>query len=205
MWDPRIHRALDGELPLDELPPEERAVVERLRTAASLLRELPPSARADLALESRVMAALRRRPSLGERVGRWLAEPRTLSVRLRPAWSLAVAVSVGAVLLARGAIRPVAPGPGKGVVEFVAPFPAARSVTVAGSFNDWQPERLRLADGDHDGVWRATAVLPSGTHEYMFVIDGERWVPDPLGERYVDDGYGRQNTLLVVREGSFAP
>ena len=35
----------------------------------------------------------------------------------------------------------------------------------------------------------------------MFVVDGERWVPDPLAGRYVEDGFGagRENSLLIVR------
>jgi hypothetical protein len=35
----------------------------------------------------------------------------------------------------------------------------------------------------------------------MFVVDGERWVPDPLAGRYVDDGFGagRENSLMIVR------
>ena len=56
-----------------------------------------------------------------------------------------------------------------------------------------------LRDDDHDGVWRAAVVLPVGQHEYMFVVDGEQWVTDPLAGRFVDDGFGRQNSLLIVR------
>ena len=47
-------------------------------------------------------------------------------------------------------------------------------------------------------------MLPAGQHEYMFVVDGERWVADPLAGRYVDDGFGagRQNAVLIVRRAS---
>ena len=49
--------------------------------------------------------------------------------------------------------------------------------------------------------------LPAGQHEYMFVVDGERWVPDPLAGRYVDDGFGegQQNSLLIVRPAAAQP
>jgi len=51
-------------------------------------------------------------------------------------------------------------------------------------------------------VWRATIVLPVGQHEYMFVVDGERWVADPNAGRYVDDDFGRENAVLIVRPSS---
>ena len=60
---------------------------------------------------------------------------------------------------------------------------------------------MHLHDENHDGIWHGAVVLPAGPHEYMFVVDGERWVPDPLAGRYVDDGFGagRENSLLIVR------
>ena len=78
-------------------------------------------------------------------------------------------------------------------------FPGARTVEVVGSFTDWRPGAIPLRDDDHDGVWKTEVVLPAGAHEYMFVVDGERWVSDPLAGRYVDDGFGRQNALIIVR------
>jgi 1,4-alpha-glucan branching enzyme len=76
-----------------------------------------------------------------------------------------------------------------------------------GSFNDWSRGMLHLNDDDGDGVWHGAAVLPAGQHEYMFVVDGERWVPDPLAGRYVDDGFGagQQNSVLIVRPAAAQP
>ena len=90
-------------------------------------------------------------------------------------------------------------GEEEGIAQFVARFPGARSVAVVGSFNDWRAGSIALEDRDHDGVWRGVVVLPAGTHEYMFVVDGERWVADPLAGRYVADDFGRENSLLIVR------
>jgi 1,4-alpha-glucan branching enzyme len=72
-------------------------------------------------------------------------------------------------------------------------------VEVVGSFTDWRPGAIPLQDDDRDGVWQTEVVLPAGEHEYMFVVDGERWVPDPLAGRYADDGFGRQNAVIIVR------
>jgi 1,4-alpha-glucan branching enzyme len=120
-------------------------------------------------------------------------------LRLRPVWSLALVASV--LLLA--VLPSPEPGPQlgdeEGIAQFVGRFPGARSVNVVGSFNDWGPVSIPLEDRDHNGVWQAAVVLPAGTHEYMFVVDGERWVVDPLAGRFVEDGFGRENSLLIVR------
>jgi len=42
-------------------------------------------------------------------------------------------------------------------------------------------------------------VLPAGAHEYMFVVDDERWVPDYSANRFVEDDFGRENSVLIVR------
>jgi len=46
-------------------------------------------------------------------------------------------------------------------------------------------------------VWTATLTLPVGQHQYAFVVDGQRWVPDP-GAPAVDDGFGRRNSVLTL-------
>ena len=197
--DPRLQEALDGERDAATLPPELRDSFARLTAAARLLGEPPAISVAD-----RVMAEVRgsKRAGAAHRWARWLAQPRAVTVRLRPAWTLALAAALAAVvLLPGGRGQQVAPGAQEGVAQFVGHFPGARSVEVVGSFNDWQRGNLPLRDEDHDGIWHGAVVLPAGQHEYMFVVDGERWVADPLAGRYVDDGFGagRQNALLIVR------
>src|SRR5258708_1799425 len=150
--DPRVHEALDGERPLESLPPDLRVTADRLLEVAALLAAAP-----------------------------------------------AAALAVFALLPNGG---PLALGPEEGIAQFVLPASGVHSVHVAGSFNDWRPGAIALEDRDHDGVWRATLVLPVGQHEYMFVVDGERWVSDPNAGRYVDDDFGRENAVLIVRPSS---
>jgi len=200
--DRRLQEALDGERDPGTLPSELREAYARLVGAAQLLSYTPPASVAE-----RVMAEIRRLPApaagaledgVARRVARWFARPRAVTVRLRPVWTLAIAAALAAVVFLPLA-ESVAPGAEEGVAQFVGHFPGARSVEVVGSFNDWRLGALALSDEHHDGIWHGAVVLPAGQHEYMFVVDGERWVADPLAGRYVDDGFGRENALLIVR------
>ena len=194
--DPRIHQALDGELASEAVPAELRRAVARLAAAGDLLATPVPAA----SLESRVMAAIRRpAPSHAQRLMRWLVTPRAIILRVRPAWSLAFAALVAALTLFTARDEGPELAEHEGIAQFVGRFPEAQSVHVVGTFNDWRPGSIALEDQDHDGVWRATVVLPAGAYEYMFVVDGERWVPDHLAERLVADDFGRENSIVIVR------
>lgn len=72
----------------------------------------------------------------------------------------------------------------------------AESVCLVGDFNQWSPEShclKRKADG-----WEIVVALSSGPHQYAFVIDRITWVPDPNGMYLQDDGFGRQNSVIMV-------
>lgn len=194
--DPTIHKALDGDVPLETLAPAQRGDADRLEAAVALLAAAAVAG----SVEQRVMAAIQRpAPSAGRRLIRWALRPHSVVLRMRPVWSLALAAS--ALLLALLPAPRTTPllGEEEGIAQFVGRFPGARSVHVVGSFNDWAPVSIPLEEPDHDGIWRAVVVLPTGTHEYMFVVDGERWVVDPLAGRFVEDGFGRENSVLIVR------
>ena len=193
--DPQVHRVLDGELPREALAPAQLAQLAALERAATLLGDVPPAS-----VATRVMAAVRRpAPTLGQRVVRWFTGRHTVTISFRPVWSLALAAALAAIAVIPGGGPGPVLGDEEGIAQFVGRFPGAKSVQVAGSFADWRPGAVELRDDDHDGIWRGTVVLPVGQHEYMLVVDGERWVTDPLAGRYVDDGFGRQNALLIVR------
>jgi peroxiredoxin len=61
----------------------------------------------------------------------------------------------------------------------------ADAVYLAGAFNDWKPDALRLDGPDAEGRFTKTIALPAGTHEYKFVLDGTRWRQDPGNRREV--------------------
>ncbi len=83
-------------------------------------------------------------------------------------------------------------------VEFTIPADIeARSVAVAGDFNDWSPTANPLL-ADNQGAWRTTVPLPPGRHRFRYVIDGERWENDWAADEYESNDLGEQNSIKVV-------
>jgi 1,4-alpha-glucan branching enzyme len=81
-------------------------------------------------------------------------------------------------------------------VELTCYAPGARTVQVAGSFNDWRPEANPLGHQGSD-EWSATLSLPSGQYEYRFVVDGV-WTDDPRAMQWAANPYGGVNSVLTV-------
>ena len=82
-------------------------------------------------------------------------------------------------------------------VRFALMRPEARSVALAGSFNQWSTASHPMARQNSRGVWSAVVPLPPGEHLFMYVVDGTEWV-SPLAEEYMDDGFGSKNGVVVV-------
>ena len=78
----------------------------------------------------------------------------------------------------------------------IAP-PDARTVTLAGSFNEWSTTSHPLSR-QPSGIWTIVVALPPGEHLFMFVVDGQ-WVSPPVADDYADDGFGKRNGIVVVR------
>ena len=73
------------------------------------------------------------------------------------------------------------------VVRFVFVDSSAQTVSLVGDFNAWSRESTPLLRDAASGVWTATVALPSGRHEYAFIVNGERWVADPFAARVRDE------------------
>jgi predicted anti-sigma-YlaC factor YlaD len=138
------------------------------------------------ALEDRIMDAIPRLPA-PRRAAR--AKPRTPLWAAAAAAVLVVAVGVGLGLRARaGAYL---------TVSFVLDTPGARTVAVVGDFTEWQTTGYELSRRASDGKWEITMRLRRDrSYTYGFVIDGERWIPDPGAPETVDDGFGGVNSIL---------
>ncbi len=72
----------------------------------------------------------------------------------------------------------------------------ATTVSVAGSFNDWQPDTKPMHPIG-SGHWLKETALVPGTYEYCLVVDGQ-WKADPQAGESVPNPYGGRNSILVV-------
>ena len=175
-FNPLVKQLLDGDITLADLPSELRVEGE------AALRLLAAVDRTEISMPAvtwRVMATLERRRR-----------------RFLP-WLLAPALAIAAALVIL--LRPTAPAPTAALVtvRFVLVAPDAKQVSLAGTFNQWDAHVTPLVRTGATGVWTATLTLPAGQHQYAFVVDGVRWVPDP-GAPAVDDGFGRRNSVLTL-------
>ncbi len=74
--------------------------------------------------------------------------------------------------------------------------PAAKSVFIAGTFNDWRPTATEMVPVG-EGRWLKELVLPPGIYEYQLVVDGS-WMADPLVVETAPNPFGGLNSVLKV-------
>ncbi len=192
-FHPLVKQLLDGELTIADLPAELRAEGEE---AVRLLTGVDRSPVELPAVTQRVMQTLASRPAPAVPAWKRVMRPREIRLRIRP-WVLAPALAIAAALiLLIWPATPARPAP-LVTVRFVLVAPDAREVSLAGTFNQWDAHATPLVRSGSTGVWTATLTLPAGQHQYAFVVDGARWVPDP-GAPAVDDGFGRRNSVLTL-------
>jgi hypothetical protein len=188
-----IHRFLDGDTTArpdgQDVDPRELAAYEGAIRTLETSRPAPPAG-----FVERVMAALPERVGipfrerilrLWPREGRWLA----------PAFAGATAsfvVTIAVIVLFRAGPRE------QTLVTFELHAPDAGSVELVGSFNDWAVGEIRLDGPDATGHWAVTIPLSEGRHEYLFLVDGERWITDPKAAIHRPDGFGRSNAVLEI-------
>ncbi|MBM3497771.1 MAG: hypothetical protein FJX74_03785 [Armatimonadetes bacterium] len=84
-------------------------------------------------------------------------------------------------------------------VRFVVDCPGARSVYLAGSFNNWDPTARRMKRV-RKGAPEFVAVLDlaPGCYPFKFIADGE-WLCCPNARR-VGNEFGGENSVIDVEE-----
>lgn len=217
----RLDAYLDGELPRDDLSAEEAAQAAAFEAKVGELRGLLGAATpADM--DTRVLRRITElgleplpdRQSLVRRSVQALWSVHDTHLRWRPAYPLAAAAMIAAVLATQSLRAPdpagtaaAAPGAMQNAtaavrnvvapvyVQFRLHMSAAKQVALAGSFSDWQPAYALQQVAE--GVWTVVLPITPGVHDYAFVVDGEQWVPDPYAPQ-VDDGFGGANSRLTV-------
>ncbi len=81
-------------------------------------------------------------------------------------------------------------------VMFVASYPQANAVHIAGDFNDWQPEKTPMRKAG-DGTWQVRIPLAKGVYSYRLVVDGQ-WQQDPYNNATEPNPYGEMNSVVRV-------
>lgn len=85
------------------------------------------------------------------------------------------------------------------IVKFELTAPEAKSVSLVGDFNNWEPSKLILKDPDGDGTWELKIRLKKGkVYTYNFLIDGNKWIPDPSSLIKVKDDFGGESSILKI-------
>jgi hypothetical protein len=204
--NPQVQKALDGDIGAQALTARERVeLVEAESQIDAVLRAVPLEPLPDLA--PAVLERIRRTSSRARapmdalprrHVADWLWRPRSMSITWRPAYALAAVLLIA--VLAADALRPhravvAGTSPRQVFTQFVLSAPDAKRVAVAGDFSRWQPVHVMTRSGA--GTWTVVVPLDPGVHEYAFVVDGERWVPDPASPA-VNDGFGGVNSRVAV-------
>jgi 1,4-alpha-glucan branching enzyme len=82
-------------------------------------------------------------------------------------------------------------------IEFKFYAPAAKRVSLAGSFNNWNTKALS-AKKDSKGNWAAKVNLKPGRYEYKFFVDGS-WLNDPRCTACASNAFGSQNCVIEVK------
>ncbi|HEY5617268.1 MAG TPA: glycogen-binding domain-containing protein [Vicinamibacterales bacterium] len=206
----RIDRYLEGTLGWTQLAPEERAHADAVEhvvqeTRAFVDARPAPDVSSALMREIEHLAVNPATPPSGTfaRLVATLWTSRQVSFQFRPAYGLlAAAVVVSAMTLWPSAWRPFGSAPTAPVngepqlfVQFRLQASDASNVRLAGSFTNWQPQYELRRTGP--GMWTITIPLSPGVHDYAFVVDGERWLPDPYAQA-VDDGFGGTNSRIAL-------
>jgi Glycogen recognition site of AMP-activated protein kinase len=76
-------------------------------------------------------------------------------------------------------------------------YPDANEVCLAGDFNDWTPNALKMKRiGD---AWIFKVHLSVGKHVYKFVVDGH-WIKDPDNPLWEENEYNTDNSVLWWEE-----
>ncbi len=83
-------------------------------------------------------------------------------------------------------------------VEFQLAAEAGSKVSLAGTFNKWDPEKNPMKDNPDSGHYKTVIALAPGKHEYKFVVNGE-WCVDPNCPESIPNCQGSSNSVICVQ------
>jgi len=84
----------------------------------------------------------------------------------------------------------------RGTFQFsIKPPDGCVQAFLAGGFRAWKPLAMKKQS---DGRFTLDLPLPTGRHEYKFIVDG-RWMTDPDHSAWVANPYGSFNSLVEIK------
>ena len=191
----------------NEISEETAAFCERV---AEHLRQ---PERLDASFDARLMERVRHASAAhtGRRTSWWRTEH---TFRVSPLAGLALAAGIsmfvalstlalGSRMWTQSASPVVAQAPAHtrtdtvNVVRFVFADAHASSVQLVGDFNEWTKGATNLKPSGAPGVWTVSVPLHPGRHEYAFIVNGTRWIADPLAAKSSDD-FGTESSVIHV-------
>jgi hypothetical protein len=84
-------------------------------------------------------------------------------------------------------------------VAFGLQLANAKSVSVVGDFNGWDPTSAPMERVGGTGAWSATVLAKPGRHVYAFMVDGATLMADPRAPRAKSTDFGGDASVLMVR------
>ena len=135
---------------------------------------------------------------------RWVRTPRTVTFQPLKLIPTVMVVALGLAIAFQFAPWRQDPGstaPGRAnliPVTFTLSYPKAESVSLIGSFNQWNPAGHKMHRVGDRNTWVLELRLPEGRHEYAFLVDGKMVLPDQSSPFYQSDGFGNRNSVLFV-------
>lgn len=75
----------------------------------------------------------------------------------------------------------------------------ARSVSVVGDFNGWDPSVTPMQRVGKGGPWSATVLARPGRHTYAYMVDGTTLVADPRAPRAKSSDFDGDASVMMVR------
>jgi hypothetical protein len=182
--------------------PEENELDEKDLQITRWIKEMPdlePPSR----LLSSVMEALQpKRSPWWRRMYLWTQTPKTIHFTpLKLAPVLLVAILLSSLLFLRQKEAPyLRSAAGNSIpVVFRLDLSGAQSVSVIGTFNAWKAQGFEMQPDRDSKRWTLTVSLPEGRYEYVFLVDGQKMILDPEALIHQADGFGNQNSVLVLR------
>lgn len=83
-------------------------------------------------------------------------------------------------------------------IVFFTFIPNAKTVSLAGDFNNWKADEVILQPFKDD-VWKVELpLLPKGEYVYKFCIDNQWWKEDSSNPYKVEDNYGGWNSVFKI-------